>query len=269
MEFLKLLLGDDLAAKVAAGTDDLLKQVVKVLGEKKLIVDDGSYVPKSELGKDYIPKHVYNEDTKALKDQLKKNGEDFAALKVKADGVPELEKQIADIQKANKTAAETFETSQARSRKSFALLSTLMNEGVRDASDRELLAKNFDLDKLDFSGDGTLKGHEATLKALREKKSLAGVFGEVDDKEKAIREQTLAKIEDPDMKKLAGELSTPSLLSFVERIDTVKLNPGGGNRQLLQSKDLFTRQEIDSFTQEEMVKDPKLLEKVNRSLAVL
>lgn len=167
---IKELLGEDLATRIGASQDALVKEVVVKLTGQKLIFDDGKLVPQYRVKEqaDLI---------EAQKIQLKKNEDDLKDLKDKAAGNVTLTAQIGDLQRVNKAAKEEFETNQLKAKKSFALKEALMNAGVGDPEARNLLSLKFDIDKLELDEAGAPKGFLDQLKPIKDNKAFAGMFG--------------------------------------------------------------------------------------------
>jgi uncharacterized protein (UPF0216 family) len=71
-----------------------------------------------------------------------------------------------------------------------------------------------------------LEQRDSQLAAIKvENEALAAKAAKADEAEKALREQTLAKITDPELKRVAGDLPTPSLLIFADRVVAGKITP--------------------------------------------
>lgn len=83
MENLNELLGEELYNKVS-----------EKLGDKKLLINDGSYIPKSKFDETNTAKSQLKEQVGQLSTQLE-------SLKELSKGNTELEKKIADLQKTN------------------------------------------------------------------------------------------------------------------------------------------------------------------------
>jgi len=168
---LKEILGEELAGKVSASADELVKQIVTKLGSTKLILGDATtHVPKSEFNEK-------NEALKAAKELIAKNENDLKTLKDAAAGNVTLQTQITDLQRANKAAKEEADASQLRTKKTFALKEALMNAGVGDPEARNLLALKFDIEKMELDEAGVPKGFLDQLKPIKENKAFAGMFG--------------------------------------------------------------------------------------------
>jgi hypothetical protein len=127
---------------------------------------------------------TFETQIKSLEETISQRDRDLKDLKKSAEGNAELIKQIDDLQKASKEAKENFEKEkesftkqEAKLKKTLILKEHLLNAQVFDADARELLTKNFDVDKLDISEDGKIKGFDDLLKPIKENKAFAAMFG--------------------------------------------------------------------------------------------
>lgn len=160
-EELKKLLGEELA-----------KQVLEKIGDKKLIVNDGTYIPKHRL--DEVIQE--RDEQKKLVEKAEKNLE---LAKEAAGNTTTLGKQIEELQRKASEEKIAFEKSTASIKKSMALQEALLNAGVLDATARKLLAKEFDVEKLEVNEANQIKGFDEMLKPIKENKVLSNLFGEV------------------------------------------------------------------------------------------
>jgi hypothetical protein len=159
MDKLKELLGDLWTDAIAAK-----------LGAAKVIIDDGTFIPKHRLDE------VIGEKKAAL-ELVKKHEEDLKVLKEKAVGNEALTAQITDLQRVNKATKEEYEAKRLADSKSLAVNVALMNAGVGDPAARELLAKSIDLGKLELDEAGKPKGFDAIIAPIKGNKAFAGMFG--------------------------------------------------------------------------------------------
>lgn len=151
---LKELLGDLYTPEIAAK-----------VGDKKLVVDDGKM----------IPKHVFDEDKKKLKDQITAMTGDLERLKTSANAGEQLKSEIEQLQAKNAEAERTA----VKSQKAFAVKEALMNAGATDPEARSLLIAKFDLEKIELNETGGVKGFDELIKPIKENKVLAPLFGTV------------------------------------------------------------------------------------------
>lgn len=151
--------------------EELFTQVSTKLGDKKLILDNGNF----------IPKHRFDEvSTKvsSLQEVIKKNEDDLKALKKSAEGNEELTKQISELQKQNKEQEKVFTEKELKQKKLFAVKESLLDAGVSDAEARDVLIHKFDIEKLELDDKGKPKGFDELIKPLKENPSFKGMFGE-------------------------------------------------------------------------------------------
>lgn len=159
MKELKALLGEE-----------LYNQVIEKLGDTKLVVDDGSLIPKYRLDE-------VIQQRKALQDQVAKYEKDLTDLKKLASGNEELTKQISALQEQNKALTEKNNAELVKIQKSFALKEALLSAGVTDQDSRELLINRFDLEKLELDDSGKLKNADELIKPFKEHPVLKNLFG--------------------------------------------------------------------------------------------
>ena len=154
---------------------------------------------EKEKDKEPIPKHRVNEMTETLKakvtdlenqiktydETLEAKEKDLKTLKKQAEGNEDLTKKIEELQNQYKTEKEAREADKIESekkgltlKKALKLKEHLLNAGVGDASARELLSKNFDVEKLELDESEKIKGFEDLLKPIKENPVFKGMFGE-------------------------------------------------------------------------------------------
>src|SRR3989304_2448534 len=83
--------------------EDLFKKIEEYLGDKKIILNDGSYIPREKF-------NAVNEQVKDLKTQLGERDEQLATLKKQVKDNTELTTQIEKLQEENKKVKEESET---------------------------------------------------------------------------------------------------------------------------------------------------------------
>lgn len=159
MEKLEELLGAELYAQVATK-----------LGEKKLLIDDGSF----------IPDHRFKEkvaEVKALKDAKAQVEADLEKLKPLTINNEALTAQVAQVKADSEARTAKYEAEQARVRKAFAIKESLMNAGASDPEARDLLALKFDIEKVELDEKGNVKGFDEMVKPMQDSPSLKNLFG--------------------------------------------------------------------------------------------
>lgn len=155
---LKELLGDLYTEAIAAK-----------VGDKKLVVDDGTRIPKHRL--DEV---IAERDT--FKAQAAKAETDLKDLKKAAAGNEELTTKITELQASNKTIKEDADKALLNGRKALAVKEALMNEGVGDVDARDLLAGKFDINAIELDASGKVKGFADLVKPVKENKTLGTLF---------------------------------------------------------------------------------------------
>lgn len=146
-EFLKSLLGD-------LYTDAIGEK----LGDKELaIINDGSYIPRQKFSEK-------DQEAKDLKKQLDQRDTQLKELETKATGNEALQKQIHDLQEANKQAKQDFDAQLAAQAKTHAIDQAIAGAKGKNA---KLIRAALDLDKIKLDGDSLL-GFDDQIKALQE-----------------------------------------------------------------------------------------------------
>jgi hypothetical protein len=170
---LKELVGEELATKLVAMTDETVKQAISKLTTAKLLVGDAtSYVPKSEFNEK-------NDALKAAKELIKKHETDLEGLKGKLAGSESSQSEITRLQNENKAAKAEYESGLNKNKKLLTLTQMLINAGATEEDQRALLIPQFDIDKLEFDDKGELKGVVDKVNAMKAKPVGKGLFGTV------------------------------------------------------------------------------------------
>jgi len=145
--------------------EDLFKQVSEKIGDKKLIVNDGNYIPIDKFNE-------INESKKEYKKQLEERDKQLSELKTKATGNEELTKQFEELKLKNEEATKQYEAKIAKQTFDFKLEAELMKaKGKNTKAIKALL----DESKIIVDGDNLI-GLDDQLKALQT--SDAYLFGE-------------------------------------------------------------------------------------------
>lgn len=195
---------------------DLADQVIAKLGTVKVIIDDGKM----------IPKHRFDEVIEEKEIQRKANEKatkDLEALKVAAVGNEALQKQISDLQSARQKEQSDFVAKEASLKKSFAVQTALLNAGVLKVKARNLLAREFDVDALQFDANGKLVGLEEKINEMKVDAELSPLFGTV-----KVAGKTPGEGDSPDAS--LGEWATKNpwskkTLSIADQVQLTKSNP--------------------------------------------
>ena len=169
MEELKKLLGEELFNQIIekVGTDKSLFLHKK---DQKVIVDDGSLIPKDRFNEVIEQKNSYKTLAETNEKALKE-------LKKSAEGNTDLIKQIETLQTTTKQMKEDNEKNQLSLKKNLAVKEALLNAGVQDSEARDLLSLKFNPDKIELDEFGKLKNSEELIKPLKEG-TLKNLFGE-------------------------------------------------------------------------------------------
>jgi len=121
--------------------------------------------------KGYVPKHRFDEVNEAKKQAetaLADRDKQLGDLKKAAEGNEELQKQIKELQDANKAATEKYTADMKEMQTSTALKLALAN----DAQDVDIVLGLLDKSKIELAEDGSVKtGLDDQIKALRESKA--------------------------------------------------------------------------------------------------
>ena len=138
--------------------EELYKQVSEKLGDKKIIINDGSYLPKNKFDEK-------NEEVKILKEKvtsLEKTAKDTETL-VKDN--EDLKSKYSSLQEQSKKDLESKDKQISHITKKTALSKSLQEKGARYS---DLLIKEFDLDTLELEGE-TVKDFDTLLNPLKER----------------------------------------------------------------------------------------------------
>lgn len=138
--------------------EDLFKKIEEYLGDKKIILNDGSYIPREKF-------NDANGQVKDLKTQLGERDEQLAALKKQVKDNAELTTQIEKLQEDNKKVKEESEAKIKSQNFDFVLELKLRDYKVKNVKAvKALLA----VDKLKLNDDETFTGLEEQIKKLKE-----------------------------------------------------------------------------------------------------
>lgn len=137
--------------------EDLHTQVIAKLGDKKVMLDDGNFIPKSRFDEVIEQKNTYKTQVDTVNSQL----ED---LKKKNKDNTELQTQITDWQtKYNQAEGKVKEISL-----NSAIKLSSIKAGANDPTDILLM---LDKSKFEIDESGNVKGLEEQLTALKASKS--------------------------------------------------------------------------------------------------
>jgi len=147
MDGLKDLLGEELS-----------KQVESKLGDKKIIINDGTYIPKAKFDEKLS-------EVKDLQEQIKTRDKQISELGEKSKGNEEMAKTIADLKEANKKATTEYEDKLKQQ-----AFNHILDSEITKNKDEKVSVKAFkamlDLDKIKVDGD-KLIGLDDQISALK------------------------------------------------------------------------------------------------------
>ena len=147
---LKELLGDELYAQVQEKIEEQDDDV-------KLIVNDGSYVPRDRL-------NSKNEEIEALKEQLEERDTQIDQLKEDSQASDELQEKIEQLQKKNKETREELETKLHQQRLDSEVEKSLLKAKARNPKAVKAL---LDFESVEID-EGGVKGLNDQLEDLQE-----------------------------------------------------------------------------------------------------
>lgn len=185
--------------------EELYNQVSKKIGDKKLILNDGSFVPKNRFNE-------VNELKNNLQEQLTERDNQLKELSKSVKGNEDLLLQIKELQNANKETTETYEK-KIRDLRLDNEIKLKLKESK--AIYEDLLIEKFDRDKLIINEDGTVEGLDEQLAALQT--TYKGMFGEKQIGGHVPNRQTTSS------KSISKEQFNS--MSYKERVDLFNTNP--------------------------------------------
>lgn len=136
---------------------ELFEQVEEKLGETKLMVDDGNFIPKSRFDQ-------VNQEKNELKDQLKDRDSQLTELKKQVKDNEELTSKITELQELNEKTAEDYEQKLTAQKYDFALEKALAKAGAKSTKAVKALV---DLEKVKLDGEDLI-GLEEQVKSIQE-----------------------------------------------------------------------------------------------------
>jgi len=147
MEKLKELLGEE-----------LYKQLEEKLGDKKVFIDDGNYIPKQRFDE-------VNNEKKELQNQLKERDGQLEELRKNSQDSKELQDKIQELQQANEETKSQYEQKIKEQKFNFALEQDLMKSQAKNVKAAKALV---DTEKVSLDDDGNLIGLDEQLKQIKE-----------------------------------------------------------------------------------------------------
>lgn len=159
-EFVKLGITEGLAAKAEVASQEELK----------------GFVPKTRFNE-------VNDEKKKLEMDVRDRDSQLESLKNSTGNVEEMKKQIADLQKANKDAADAHAAEIKQLKIDAAVDAALTGAKAKNTTAVKALLK--DLDKVELAEDGTIKGLSEQIEALQ--KSDEYLFDTKDTKKTQVK----------------------------------------------------------------------------------
>lgn len=140
--------------------EELYSQVTEKLGDKKIMVDDGNFIPKSRFDQ-------VNQAKKELEVQLKDRDTQLAELSKNNKDNEALLNQIKDLQALNKQTTTDYESKINQMQFDYALDGALNNAKCKNS---KALRALLDIDNVKLN-EGKLEGLEEQLNKLKESDS--------------------------------------------------------------------------------------------------
>jgi len=147
MDWLKEIIGED-----------LFKKVEEYLGDKKIILNDGNYIPREKF-------NAVNDKVKLLETQLGERDNQLVELKKSLKDNSELTEQIGKLQEENKKVKDETETKINQQKFDFALELKLRDYKVKNVKAVKALLS---VDKLKLNDDETFTGLDEQITKLKE-----------------------------------------------------------------------------------------------------
>jgi len=156
MNFLQKMLSTETMKELS---DKLGEELVKQINDK---VGDYQVDPAKEK---FIPKAVFDEDKKALKDQIAERDNQLKELGEKAKGNAEMELQIKNLQDSNKQAETEYQAKLKETQQGYGFKEALNTFKPKNMKALEGL---IDKSKLTFAEDGKVaSGLKEQIEALK------------------------------------------------------------------------------------------------------
>ena len=156
--------------------DELYSQVTEKLGDKKVIIDDGTFIPKARFDEVNNQKKEYKEQVDTLNKSIQDASKDLEKFKKAAEGNETLQKQLSEyeekVSNANKTFDETlkakeleWEKRESNNKKSYAVREKLLREHA-DGNYIDILMNQVDLESI-TEKDGSYIGIDDVIGGLK------------------------------------------------------------------------------------------------------
>ena len=146
--------------------EELYSQVTEKLGDKKIMVDDGNFIPKSRFDQ-------VNQAKKELEVQLKDRDTQLADLSKNNKDNEALFNQIKDLQALNKQTTTDYENKINQMQFDYALDGALTNAKSKN---NKALKALLDMNSIKYQ-EGKLEGLREQIEALQKDTGGLGSFG--------------------------------------------------------------------------------------------
>ncbi len=140
--------------------EELYSQVTEKLGDKKIMVDDGNFIPKSRFDQ-------VNQAKKDLETQVKESDTQLADLSKNNKDNEQLLTQIKELQTLNKQTTTDYEAKINQMQFDYALEGALTNAKCKNTKALKAL---LDMESIKYQ-EGKLEGLEKQLEGLKESDS--------------------------------------------------------------------------------------------------
>lgn len=137
--------------------ETLFNQVKEALGDTKIMVDDGNFIPKSRFDE-------VNESKKLLEGQIKAKDKELKDLSKKFEGNEDLASELATMKANSKKMEEDYKKQIADMQLNHSMEAVFNENKVKDA---KLIKALLDMDKIKLDGD-KLTGLDDQITALKE-----------------------------------------------------------------------------------------------------
>ena len=137
--------------------EELFNQVKEALGDTKIMVDDGNFIPKSRFDE-------VNESKKILEGQIKAKDKELKDLGKKFEGNEDLASELATIKANSKKMEDEYKKQIADMQLNHSMEAVFNENKVKDA---KLIKALLDMDKIKLDGD-KLTGLDDQITALKE-----------------------------------------------------------------------------------------------------
>ena len=137
--------------------EELYNKVKEKLGDKKIMIDDGNFIPKARFDE-------VNEQKNEYKKMVDDRDKQLESLKEKAKGHDDLTAKLTELEEQNKNTKTEYEAKMAELKKNTAIDLFLSKQKAKNVKAVKAL---LDMGKVSLDGENLI-GLEEQLKALKE-----------------------------------------------------------------------------------------------------